>query len=37
MIKKITHHSVIMSPLRIKKVKIDKFCDFLSDVEYITV
>ena len=30
----ITHHSVMMSPLPIKILKIDKFRDFSSDIDY---
>ena len=29
-----THHSVITSSLCIKNGKIDKFCDFSSDIDY---
>ena len=29
-----THLSVMMSSLRIKFLKIDKFCDFSSDIDY---
>ena len=30
----ITHHFVMTSSLRIKNFKIDKFCDFSSDIDY---
>ena len=29
-----THHFVITSSLRSKNFKIDKFCDFSSDIDY---
>ena len=29
-----THHSVITSSLRVKNLKIVKFCDFSCDVDY---
>ena len=29
-----THHFVMTSSLRIKNFKIDKFCDFSSDIDY---
>ena len=29
-----THHSVVISSLRIKKLKNDKFGDFSSDIDY---
>ena len=29
-----THHSVMTTSLRIKNFKIDKFCDFSSDIDY---
>ena len=31
-----THHSVMTSSLRIKNFKIDKFRDFLSDIDFKT-
>ena len=33
-LKKMTHHSVMTSSLRIKIFKIDKFCDFSSDIDF---
>ena len=32
--KKMTHHSVMTSSLRIKILKIDKFGDFWCDIDY---
>ena len=32
--KTITHHYVMTSSLRIKILKIDKFCDFSCDIDY---
>ena len=31
-----THHPILTSSLRIKNFKIDKFCDFSSDIDFDT-